>query len=156
MQKILLLSDSHGRLEHARRIIEKEQPDRVLHLGDMQADAERLQELYPHLRITFVPGNCDFKSGPECIGVMAIDGCRVYYTHGHEHRVKWGLFRLHLAAREACAQVVAFGHTHQQHCELVDGIWMINPGSCQREALYALIELEQGVPRCSLHCLNGV
>lgn len=151
--KILILSDSHGNLEPACRIIETEQPDRVLHLGDLQKDAMALKERYPSLRLAYVPGNCDGGSDSSCTGVMTVDGCRILYTHGHEHGVKWGLTRLHLAAREAGVQIAAFGHTHQPFCEYSDGVWMVNPGSCQRSANYALIELTDGVPRCSLHCL---
>lgn len=155
MQRILLLSDSHGNLEPARRIIEAERPDRVIHLGDLEPDARRLQALFPSLRLAWVPGNCDHKRGPECIGVMAVEGCRIYYTHGHEHNVKWGLLRLQLAAEEAGARVAAFGHTHQPYCQREGGLWLVNPGSCQRQPNYAMIEIEQGVPHCSLHVLKG-
>lgn len=155
MQRILLLSDSHGNLELACRVIDAERPDRVIHLGDLETDAFRLRELYPALRLAWVPGNCDHKHGPECVGIMTVDGCRIYYTHGHEHNVKWNLLRLRLAAEEAGTQVAVFGHTHVPYCEREGGLWLVNPGSCQRQPNYALIEIEQGVSRCSLHVLKG-
>ena len=153
MTKILLISDTHGNLEPAKRIIEYVQPDRIIHLGDMQADARKLKEVFPQYRLEYVPGNCDMVTGPACIGIATVNGCRIYYTHGHEHHVKTSLLRLSLAAREAQAQVAAFGHTHQPYCEFADGLWMVNPGSCQRDANYALVEVARGAVSCSIHSL---
>ena len=47
--KILVLSDSHGNLEHMVQAVEKEQPRMILHLGDCWPDAERLRRRFPHI-----------------------------------------------------------------------------------------------------------
>ena len=151
--RILLLSDTHGNLIPARKIIDSVKPDHILHLGDMRKDAKQLKEEFPHIRMDYVPGNCDMVSGPACVAIVTVDGCRILYTHGHEHAVKMSLMRLRLAALEAQVQVAAFGHTHQQYCEQIDGLWIVSPGSSQRNANYAIIEIEQGVASCSLHTL---
>lgn len=154
--KILLLSDSHGNLGPARRILAAEQPDMVLHLGDLQPDAQRLRAEFPALEWHSVPGNCDGQTDAPAVMLLQREGCRIFGTHGHLHGVKWSLLRLRMAAQEQQAQVAAFGHTHQPYCEYVDGVWLLNPGSCQRDACYALIELNGGAPACSLHRLPNV
>ena len=42
-----------------------------------------------------------------------------------------------------------FGHTHESLCEWVNGIWMVNPGSCSGRGpvTYAVIELNDGAVR---------
>ena len=55
--KIIVFSDSHGELEGMRKVIDREQPDYVFHLGDHDLDAERLGEEYFTLPVTAVRGN---------------------------------------------------------------------------------------------------
>jgi len=153
LTRVLLISDTHGNLEPARKIIETVKPDYILHLGDMQRDAKKLKAEYPDYTLDYVPGNCDMVTGPGCAAITAIDGCRILYTHGHEHHVKMSLMRLRLAALEAQVQIAAFGHTHRAYCEQIDGLWLVNPGSAQMHANYALIEIEAGTATCSLHTL---
>ena len=47
--KWLVFSDSHGRWEYMKQAVELEKPDRVLHLGDMTRDAQRLLKECPGL-----------------------------------------------------------------------------------------------------------
>ena len=37
--KLLILSDSHGRIERCVEVIERERPQMLLHLGDLVRDA---------------------------------------------------------------------------------------------------------------------
>ena len=57
--KILVFSDSHRYTGGMIQAIEEQQPDLVVHLGDLQRDAEELALLYPKLSMVTVPGNCD-------------------------------------------------------------------------------------------------
>ncbi len=132
--KILVLSDSHSGLSFMRRCVAKVRPDAIIHLGDYFDDGQTIAQENPHLRTYQVPGNCDrFR----CMGrepeIMrpSIGGVRFYLTHGHLQMVKSTLGRLLREAREAGAECVLFGHTHESCCEqLEDGLWVMNPGSC--------------------------
>ncbi len=155
MVKMLLLSDTHGNLGPARRIITHINPDQILHLGDMIADARKLRMEFPQNPMMYVPGNCDMlPTGTLFSAITEVDGCRIFYTHGHEQHVKLSLMRLELAARESQVQVAAFGHTHQPYCECINGLWLVNPGSAHYKMNYALIEIDNGVPCCSLHTIE--
>lgn len=145
--KILVLSDSHGELRHMCAAIARERPDFLIHLGDHERDVDRLQQLEPALAMCGVPGNCDYAfAGSNPNHVAEYDGVRVFMTHGHVFGVKSSLLRAELAAREAGASVLAFGHTHQALCEEKNGLWLLNPGSCMGGAVpsYGIILVENG------------
>lgn len=131
--KILVLSDSHSALRFMRSCIAAVKPDTVIHLGDHYDDAQTLAQEYPHIRLHQVPGNCDrFRCQPDTPQILAypVGGVMLYMTHGHLHGVKSDISRLLAAAREANAQAVLFGHTHQSLCyQEEDGLWVLNPGS---------------------------
>ena len=143
--KLLILSDSHRKMEYMYRAVEREQPDLIIHLGDHDRDAERLSKRYPEIPLWSVCGNCDYGAGPERI-VQTLEGVRIYATHGHTLRVKYGLLRAELAAREAEANLLLFGHTHRALCDWHNGLWMLNPGTCSGMGpiTYGVIELNNG------------
>ena len=62
-------------------------------------------------------------------GCHAVQGARIFYTHGHLYSVKTELGGLLQAARELDANVVLFGHTHQPLCTYREGVHLLNPGS---------------------------
>ena len=47
--KYLVLSDSHGNVDHMARAVELVKPDGIIHLGDCWRDAEELRQLFPRL-----------------------------------------------------------------------------------------------------------
>ena len=57
--KLLLLSDSHGRVGSLLEAVDRELPDGAAHLGDVSRDAETLAAAYPDLPLWSVLGNCD-------------------------------------------------------------------------------------------------
>ena len=146
--KLPILSDSHKKMQYMVEAVEREQPDRIIHLGDHDRDAMRLAERYPEIPLWSVSGNCDYGAGPEKI-VDSLGGVRFYITHGHTLRVKYGLLRAELAAREAEANVLLFGHTHRALCDWHNGLWLLNPGSCSGmgPVTYGVIELTDGIVR---------
>lgn len=145
--KILVLSDSHSSLRFMRQAIRAVRPNAVIHLGDFYDDGETMQEEFPNIAFHLVPGNCDsgrmYRIVPEtlCYGVC---GVRLYMTHGHVPDVKRGLGRLLSDARAANAKAALYGHTHNADChQEEDGLWVLNPGACNRSAGSAgLIETE--------------
>lgn len=149
--KILIVSDSHGNLSALKTAVEREQPDQVFHLGDMISDARRLAERYPKLPVACVMGNCDAYNndeGPDQVAVKA-GGAQFFLCHGHRCHVKLGTVLLMREGREACADVVCFGHTHKAVCRRDgSGVWLVNPGSVggvNAPATYAVAEAENGV-----------
>jgi len=132
--KILVLSDSHSALRFMRQCVDVLKPDAVIHLGDHYDDAEALAEEYPGIRHCRVPGNCDrYRCPPFAREVICekVGGVYLFYTHGHNHRVKTGIGALLSDARKCQAQAALYGHTHVADCHREDdGLWVLNPGSC--------------------------
>ena len=149
--KILVFSDSHGSLGNMYEAVERESPNRILHLGDHFRDAEDLDLAFGGLDILYVPGNCDYAAQIPANLEIEIDGVRIFLTHGHLFGVKTGLARLLLEGRRLDAQLVLFGHTHRPLLQQQDGIWLLNPGSCSAlNGSYAAITFEGGKFHCEL------
>ena len=149
--KLLIFSDSHGNVANMEDAVRLERPDRVLHLGDLVRDAEVLQEKFPHLPVTYVPGNCDGRRPdlPE-ERAFTLEGVKLFMTHGHAYHVKEGLWAAERAARAAGAHLLCFGHTHEALCEFKNGMWVVNPGAAGSLArpTYAVAVLEEGGAVC--------
>lgn len=128
--KLVVFSDSHGNVDYMELAVQKEQPDLVLHLGDLCRDFEALQRRMPTRVMQNVCGNCDgFTETPEQ-RVLMVEGRRILMMHGHRYQVKNSYLAAMYAARELEADILLFGHTHVPYCEEVDGLWVLNPGSC--------------------------
>ena len=105
----------------------------------------RLRELLPNTPILYVPGNCDPGSDAPQTVTPVIDGVRFMVTHGHRYRVKFGLMRIGLAALEAEAQAVLFGHTHQPCTESFENVLLFNPGAIGAGGgTYGILETAHG------------
>ncbi len=143
--KLLILSDSHGTRHYMDLAVDRERPEGIIHLGDHERDAANLAARYPEIPVWTVSGNCDPGLAPEKL-IRELQGVRLYMTHGHTLRVKYGLLRAELAAREEGADVLLFGHTHSSLCDWHNGLWMLNPGSCSGRGpiTYGLLTLSQG------------
>lgn len=157
MTKLLVFSDSHGVTESMRQAVETQRPNYIVHLGDCERDAKWLSTLFSDLPLISLPGNCD-RPSPNAIQTKLLDfeGVKVFMTHGHLYDVKRGLLKLELAGREAGADIVLFGHTHQQLCTEKNGLWLLNPGSCGK--LFpscGLVSIQQGNFQCSLLDLSN-
>lgn len=144
--KILVFSDSHRSRVDMIHAIEEQSPDMVVHLGDLQRDAEDLGFAYPKLPLVSVPGNCDGWTMDPVIRTFQVEGKKVLLSHGHLWRVKQGYDLAIAEARKANADILLFGHTHQAYCEQLDGLWVMNPGASRRS--YGTILLDRGEVRC--------
>lgn len=80
--KLLVFSDSHGNVANMEDAVRREEPDQVLHLGDVVRDADALRRRFPDLPMTRVRGNCDARSDvpEECLLERA--GRRLLLMHG--------------------------------------------------------------------------
>lgn len=149
--KILVLSDSHRILSYMERAVRAEQPDYIFHLGDHVRDAEALSRLFPTIPMVYVRGNCDYDSTAPEQQIETWGGVRFLLTHGHRYHVKQDLLYLSMAAREAQVDVALFGHTHSAFCQLYNGIWLLNPGSCGGwRPTYGVVEIENQTPACKI------
>ena len=148
--KILVFSDSHRSRGGMLDAIDAHRPDQVIHLGDLQSDAEELTYVYPKLPICMVPGNCDGWTMDPLKKQITLAGKRILLSHGHLWGVKKGYEAAVADARAVGADILLFGHTHRALCQqLEDGLWMMNPGASR--ASYGLIRIEQGQIHCSIH-----
>lgn len=148
--KILVFSDSHRSRSGMLDAIDAHNPDQVIHLGDLQEDAEELTYVYPRLPICMVPGNCDGWTMEPMKKQITLAGKKILLSHGHLWGVKKGYEAAVADARAVGADILLFGHTHKALChQLEDGLWMLNPGASR--ASYGLIQIEDGQIQCSIH-----
>ena len=155
--KWLVLSDSHGNLNYMQQAVEREKPDRILHLGDVSRDAERLQVLYPAIPVEMVRGNCDgwYGDAPE-ERELSFRGRKVWMCHGHAYHVKLGIGAIIAEARSREAAVVLFGHTHEPLCFREGPLWIMNPGTASGfpRATYGIIEERDGELYCRMETVR--
>ena len=117
MKRICVFSDSHGCPDNMIRVMEQENPDMVIHLGDGEGDLVPLKNRYPRTEVLNVRGNCDGRSAAPMKLVLRVEQVRLFAVHGHEYNVKFDrtLTKLRYSAMEAEANVVLFGHTQRLH-----------------------------------------
>jgi len=140
--KLLVFSDSHRSLRGMREAVALEHPDYVLHLGDLEQDAQLLAQEYPQLAIAGVPGNCDGWPTQPLQKLLTYSGVRILLSHGHIWNVKKCYEGAIAAGRQSGAHIVLFGHTHVPHCQqLEDGLWIMNPGSIRDSGSYGAIQI---------------
>lgn len=141
--KILVLSDTHGKLNMLRDIWPKlSGVDLVLHAGDYAQDAKAIQQEF-HVPVAYVSGNCDgCFSSTECnpeggdYAVIETEAGKILLTHGHNEQAGYSLDRLRYKALEEGCMAVVYGHTHMAKVEQIEEpsapggqMWFINPGS---------------------------
>lgn len=131
---ILVLSDTHGKLDKAEKLIERvcsfADIDMLIHCGDYLRDAEALAAL-SGIETVSVPGNGDHCRERD-YRIVETPGNRILVIHGHTEDVKHSYMRLLYLAEELECNVVCFGHTHVACNEVYEGIHLINPGSPSR------------------------
>lgn len=148
--KLLVFSDSHRALNGMRNAVEAENPDYVIHLGDLEEDARLLSQEYPKLAVASVPGNCDGFVFSPLQKLTTYGTTRILMSHGHIWGVKGGYGAAMRAARACDAHIVLFGHTHIPYCQQEDdGLWVLNPGSI-RDNCYGTITLNGETVCCEL------
>lgn len=144
--KLVIASDIHGSAYWCGKlmeVIEREQPDKILLLGDLLYHGPRNdlprdyapKQVIPMLsqykdKIIAVRGNCEAEVDQmvlpfPCLANFAVllcDGVTMYLTHGHHDNPD------NLPPLEQ-GSVLLSGHTHVKMDEMRNGIRCINPGS---------------------------
>jgi putative phosphoesterase len=156
--RILVISDTHGRKDLFRSIVEKEGPacNALVFCGDGAGDFAACMDMaatdgafaacVPSVA-AFVKGNGDSDRFPVCFNpgnedvkevcceltiprrqTLSAAGHTVCIVHGHEQGVYYGTTALTEEAGTAGADIILYGHTHIA-CEIRSRIYMVNPGS---------------------------
>ena len=153
---ILVVSDSHGKVDKLIQAVEQTHPDYVLHLGDCQRDLEKLRQAFPMLPMEGVPGNCDYGSCDQPERLTELGGVRILMLHGHTRGVKSDVMRAVWAARECGAQVLLFGHTHRPLVDYDGTLYTMNPGAIGdfRRPTYGVVTIENSKAACATFVLE--
>lgn len=144
--KLLVFSDSHGKIDFMIDMVREISPDMILHLGDHDEDAKTLRARFPDIPLHMVCGNCDFGPGTAERLEIAIAGKTVVLTHGHRYHVKENYNALYNMGHYANADLLLFGHTHIPHYEQVGNMHVLNPGSARKSC--ALVQITDGEITC--------
>lgn len=126
--KILVLSDTHGKIQKVCRVFEKlNNIDMIIHCGDYYKDGETLEDLLG-VPVVAVKGNCDGALKKD-INIVESPAGNILVTHGHSEGVNYDYTKLLYEAEENNCIAVCFGHTHIPVYEDFNGIYLVNPGS---------------------------
>ena len=129
MQKIMVVSDTHGHHENLKKALRTEGDiDLLIHLGDSEGEEDYIAAL-TDCETIIVAGNCDYFSRLDKEGMFQMGNKKVFMTHGHYYSVSLGTEVIIDEAVSREADVVMFGHTHKPVVAEENGIMVINPGS---------------------------
>lgn len=142
--KVVVVSDIHGSSYYAKRleeIVEKENPEKVVLLGDLYYHGPRndLSQEYAPMKVAevlnkmkdklfVVRGNCDaevdemiseFKFEDHIL--INLNGKNFYFTHGHKYNIE------NIPYDDF--DIMIYGHIHQGFIEKKEQFLFANPGS---------------------------
>lgn len=128
--KIIAVADTHD--QPLPPVLEQDmrQAGLIIHVGDF-CDPEVYRRLKSLSEVRAVYGNMD---GAELrkvlprVAVFECEGVRIGLAHG-EGAPEGMLARLKELFRGQQVGVVIYGHSHQAHNEVIDGVLYFNPGS---------------------------
>ncbi|MDO4393189.1 MAG: metallophosphoesterase [Bacillota bacterium] len=127
--KILVIGDTHGKLNKVRDIYEKlKNVDLILHTGDHITDGIDFGSEV-HVPTVCVKGNCDGSMSRDDYEIVKCECGNILLTHGHMQDVNYNTQRLLYLAEEHDCIAVIYGHTHVALIDEIDGIHFVNPGS---------------------------
>ena len=146
--RILVISDSHKRSDIIEKILYAQgEATHVFFLGDLASDIEDLTYIFPKKQFHILSGNCDYFSTFPSSDMITLLGKKIFFTHGHTLGVKSSTSHLLETAKAQNCQIALCGHTHQPLTLYVDGVYLVNPGSCGHprggSATYAVIDIEE-------------
>lgn len=145
---IAVVSDTHRMpryIDMAREEIKN--ADVLIHLGDNTEDIESLTKQFKGL-VYGVRGNCDFTNTYPKEQIIELCGKRILATHGDLYGVKHDMSNIFYRGKECEADIILFGHTHEQVIFEEEDMIFMNPGSISLPKLsgrhVGFINLEEG------------
>ncbi len=151
--KIVVVSDSHGNYRNFSQILKQHKDaDCIIHAGDGESDIQDL-EMYEkalYKKLIFVGGNCDIHGIHERTKIAEISGARIFIAHGDRFEVKTDKTVIANAAKADNCKAAIFGHSHIRYCDTVEGVFLLNPGSCDIQGdktapSYAIMNIDNGI-----------
>ncbi|MFI3207234.1 MAG: YfcE family phosphodiesterase [Clostridia bacterium] len=129
--RILVFSDSHGTFNKMKKAIEEQTESKdIIFCGDGEREIDRAKELFPDKNFYCVRGNNDYVLNFPYTSIIELENKKIMFTHGHGYGVKSSLDDLIFSAKSNNVDIVIFGHTHIAHRDYIDGLHILNPGSC--------------------------
>lgn len=117
--KIIVTSDLHRNIKALDYILYNFDADYYLDCGDSELTNYQLKNF------DTVQGNCDYENFPRYL-IKTIDkNLKIFITHGHLYSVDQ---MLDIAIKNDC-KLILHGHTHIRKLELINKLYIINPGS---------------------------
>ena len=147
MKRIAVFSDTHHQFTRLPAAIGKMgKVDRIFHLGDYGADAERISGAAGGVPFVAVRGNNDYFTDLPRVLVERVEDASILLVHGDAFYTLGSLF--HAAEQRGCG-VVLFGHTHEPLMQASGKILALNPGSLSLPrrgypAAFAVLEVSGG------------
>jgi len=127
--QIGIMSDSHGDIAAIKRALAVSAPvDCWFHAGDYARDAQQLEK-ETKVPVTAVAGNTDGKTTARFDEFVELQEKKIWLTHGHRYKVKWGLEELSWWGHHYDVQLVIYGHTHVPQITIDGNLLLVNPGS---------------------------
>lgn len=120
--KIIVTSDIHHNKKVISYILQNYNAEKYYDCGDSELSQNDLQFFQT------VKGNCDFRNYPKYRIIEIDEYLKIFITHGHLYTSEQ-LLRI---SKENSCNIIISGHTHIKKLQLVDNIYMINPGSITR------------------------
>ncbi len=149
--KILIISDTHGRLTNLPPVLRAVGPlEHLIHCGDVEGQMDEIEEM-AGCPCTFVRGNNDFYCDLPKEAILKFSNYRILVTHGHRLGVSWNKSELAEDARRKGCNVAFFGHTHFPYIDQGSykaGLTLLNPGSLSlprqnyRQPTFATMEID--------------
>ncbi|HEX3012057.1 MAG TPA: YfcE family phosphodiesterase [Syntrophomonadaceae bacterium] len=141
------VGDTHGKVDTIIRELKPLTLNYLVFTGDYYTDGKKIaREL--KVPLLGVNGNCDYRNRGNAEKTVDIEGSKFLIVHGHQYGVKGSLNRLFYYGQELQVNMVVFGHTHIAYCEMVEGMWLFNPGSPTYPRIgtgsYGVINVEKG------------
>ena len=147
--KILIVSDTHRRLDDFKKVAEKTAPlDLVIHCGD----SEGTEDFFGRITgcpVEIIAGNNDFFSGLPREKEFMVGRYKVWLVHGHKHYVNFNNERIRYEAISRNINIVMYGHTHMPIVDIKHDLIAINPGSLSyprqdgRRRSFIIMELDK-------------
>lgn len=107
---LVVVSDTHGKRDRLREVMNRTKCSILLFLGDGLRDLSVVRD---DVTLRSVRGNCDFFGAdiPEA-RLESFGAYRIFMIHGHRYGVKYSLEAAVAAAASRDADVLLYGHTH--------------------------------------------
>lgn len=150
--KILVISDTHGYTSNAEKLIQQNNFDYCIHLGDTADDCYNLENEFPMQKFIFVRGNNDYYLSDDSLfpyeRVFTLENIKFFACHGHKYNVKLGTAYLKSKAAKVGADIALFGHTHSAMLDTADSVTLMNPGTF---FTYGIIDISNSNVNCEIH-----